>query len=197
MLGIFLDTETNGLHFTEHRILEIAFKTLDLETGETMFEYEALVCQPNEVWERSTPRSLEVNGFTYEKMKQGKQEAEVREEIIALFKKQNIVRGKAVFICQNPSFDRSFFGQLIHIEEQEGLQWPYHWLDLASMFWAHCLSVHGTLPWEVGFSKNAIARHFNLDDEAMPHRAMNGVDHLIMCYDALLGFDSAAHPGHS
>lgn len=197
MLGIFLDTETNGLQFTEHRILELAFKVIELETGGVVFEYETVICQPDEVWQRSSARSLEVNGFTYEKMKKGKRESLVKEEIVALFKKYAITREKAVFICQNPSFDRCFFGQLIPGEEQELLQWPYHWLDLASMFWAHCLSVHGVLPWEVGFNKNAIARHFDLPDEAEPHRAMNGVDHLIMCYEALLGFDRPAHLGHS
>lgn len=192
-----MDTEANGLNFVFNRILEIAFKGIDFETGKVVFQYATVVKQSDEVWERSNPDSLKVNGFTYEKMQTGKTPEVVREEIIALFKKHDIVRGKALYICQNPSFDRAFFRQIIEGDEQESMLWPYHWLDLASMFWSHCLKDEGLLPWEIGLSKNDIAAHLGIEKEAMPHEAMNGVEHLIKCYDALLGFDTEAHPGHS
>ena len=42
MLGIFLDTETNGLNILRHRVLEIAFKIVDILTGEEIDAYHAV-----------------------------------------------------------------------------------------------------------------------------------------------------------
>ena len=38
------------------------------------------------------------------------------------------------------------------------------------------------------FSKDAIAEKLNLKEEEKPHRALNGVNHLILCYEKLIGF---------
>lgn len=189
MIGIFLDIESNGLNVFKHRCLEIAIKLISLENHNELGSYSSIVGQPESVWEKSDPNSLKVNGFTFEMLHEGKSESEVSSEIIRLFDKHQIDRKNAVYICQNPSFDRSFFAQLIDPELQEQKLWPYHWLDLASMFWA--LSLKGSLdssplPWEVGISKNKIASYLELDEEKTPHRAMQGVDHLIECYNALL-----------
>ncbi|PCI92411.1 hypothetical protein COB11_07425, partial [Candidatus Aerophobetes bacterium] len=42
MLGIFLDTEASGLDAKKHKILEVAFKIVDLSTGEVQDNYESL-----------------------------------------------------------------------------------------------------------------------------------------------------------
>ncbi len=192
MIGIFLDTETNGLDFHSNRIIEIAFKLIDLFNGDVIAEYNTIVSQPLKVWEMSDPASLEVNGFTWEMLKDGISEEQLRSDIKEIFKKHNIRRREAVYICQNPSFDRNFFCQIISSREQEKLQWPYHWLDFASMFWSLTIEGHrtsqGPLPWDVGFSKDKIAKHLGLPPEQSPHRAMNGVDHLIQCYTAAVGY---------
>lgn len=189
MIGIFLDIESNGLDNTKHRILEIAFKFIDLTSREVLSSYDRLILQPKEVWAKSDPNSLEVNGFTYEKTLNGISESTASTEIQALFKEFNIQRKKAVYICQNPSFDRSFFAQLIDPQIQENNLWPYHWLDLASMFWAIQLKSHQLYgekaPWEIGISKDNIAKTLGLETEKSPHRAMQGVDHLIECYFSL------------
>jgi DNA polymerase-3 subunit epsilon/oligoribonuclease len=192
MLGIFLDTETNGLNASIHRILELAFRLVDLKTGEPLAAFHSLVMQPIEVWERSDQESLRINGFTFNEISKGKTIRTLSQEILQIFAHHGVKRGKAVFICQNPSFDRAFFGQLIDPDTQELLSYPYHWLDLASMYWALSLRDHrvqkGPLPWETGLSKDLIASRYNLPGEAKPHRAMNGVDHLIACYQAVVGF---------
>ena len=93
---------------------------------------------------------------------------------------------------QNPSFDRAFFAQIIDPDLQEKLLWPYHWLDLASMYWAKALTKEKTeankMPWVTGLSKDKIATVYKLPAEGKPHRAMNGVDHLILCYEVIVGF---------
>jgi oligoribonuclease len=192
MLGVFLDSETNGLNVHVHKILEIAFKIVDLKSGHIQDEYQTLVHQSFEAWEKSDPESLRINGFSWEEVKSGATPRQTAQQIIDLFAKWNIRRKEAVFICQNPSFDRAFFSQLIDPDTQELLSWPYHWFDLASMFWAISMDMakknQGPPPWELHFSKDAIAAHYHLPTEEKPHRAMNGVNHLMLCYKAVVGF---------
>ena len=188
MLGIFLDTETNGLNAQKHKVVEIAYKIVDVQTGKVLDEYEAVIFQSFEEWKKSDPLSLKVNGFAWNDVKDGMKEKQVAEAIKLSFKRNQIKRGEAVFICQNPSFDRAFFNQLIDADTQEQLNWPYHWLDLASMHWMKCLHQGSFLPWETGVSKNKIAALYDLDPEATPHKAMNGVNHLILCYRHVVGF---------
>lgn len=186
MLGIFLDTETNGLNFHKHRILEIAFTIIDLEKKKSIQNFHTIMKQPLEVWEQSDPISLSIHGIQYEELSFGLDEKAAAKKIITLFKEARIDRNQAVFICQNPSFDRSFFSQIIPSEEQEALNWPYHWLDLASMFWITYYHTHRSYPLDGGLSKDTIAHYYQLHPESKPHRALNGVNHLIECYYALI-----------
>ncbi len=192
MLGIFLDSETNGLNFYKHRIIEIAFQILDLFNGELIDEFQTVVAVTPEEWQRSDPESLQVNGFKWEEMAQGLSPALVGNQIQECFIKNRIKRGEAVFICQNPSFDRIFFAQLVDPDIQEKLRWPYHWLDLASMYWNEAMKKGalgtGKYPWTTGFSKDKIAQAYLLPTEEQPHRAMNGVKHLLLCYKTVVGF---------
>ncbi len=192
VLGIFLDSETNGLNFHKHKLVELAFKILDVETGELKGSFHAMIAMSKEEWHLSDPESLKVNGFTWEEVSQGERKEVAAAQVKALFTSLNIKRGSAVFICQNPSFDRAFFSQLIDGDEQEHLRWPYHWLDLASMYWAEAIrggrESRCNFPWETGYSKDKIAVTYQLEREKQPHRAMNGVDHLILCYKSVVGF---------
>lgn len=192
VLGIFLDTETNGLNAQRHKIIEIAYRILDVETEQELDHYESVIRLSSDEWALTDPESLKVNGFTWERVADGKEAGSVALEIQDSFQKCGIQIGKAVFICQNPSFDRAFFSRMIPVEMQEKLQWPYHWLDLASMYWTEGMrrarEGKGRYPWETGFSKDQISSVYKLPPEAKPHRAMNGVDHLILCYEQVVGF---------
>lgn len=191
MLAIFLDLETTGLDPAKHCVIEIAFKIIDVSTGEEKYSYERIVRQPLSLWEERDPVSVEINGFTWDKVMQGMDPSEIAKEVIKVFTDTGVQRGRAVFICQNPAFDRGFFGQLINIYTQQELNWPYHWLDLASMYWA-LLNQESTkknvpFPNELNLSKNSIAKNYQIPPEEMPHRAVNGVDHLIRCYSSVVG----------
>jgi DNA polymerase-3 subunit epsilon/oligoribonuclease len=191
MLGIFLDIESTGLDFTRHHVVEIALKVVDLTTGEIVSSYESIVKQPLSAWKKRDPLSVEINGFTFEKLLVGKEPKVVGEEIVNLLNGLKIKRGEAVFICQNPSFDRSFFSQLICPYTQELYKWPYHWLDLASMYLASIarksLEEGDEFPKTISLSKNDIAMSYGLPKEGIPHTAMNGVNHLIKCFEAVVG----------
>src|SRR3990167_4046921 len=187
MRAVFLDTETNGLNTQVHHIVELAFKIVDLETGALLDNYEKIVSMPEEAWAKSDKESLRINGFSWEEIQtKGQKPDLISQEITERFEQFEIKRKKAVFICQNPSFDRVFFSKLINPDRQEALFWPYHWLDLASMFWALSIieakSQKSPLPWQIGFSKDSIAFHYKIPPEDKPHRAMNGVSHLLLCY---------------
>lgn len=190
MLGIFLDLETTGLDPNSHRPIDLAFKVLDLESGELKGAFQSLVTLSKEAWTRADPVSIEINGYSFEEVQKGKEAEELAEEIVLLMQELGVVRRKAVFICQNPAFDRAFFTQIIPVYRQEELNWPYHWLDLASMYWTrvydHLLKEGKAVPESVNLSKNAIATHYGIPPEGKPHRAINGVDHLIQCYRAVL-----------
>ena len=45
MLGIFLDSETNGLNPFIHNIIELAYKIVDLATGKEIYKYESIIFQ--------------------------------------------------------------------------------------------------------------------------------------------------------
>ncbi len=193
MQAIFMDTETTGLDPAFHRLLEIAFKVVDVSSGYEKLTYQAIIKQPLGVWEQRDPHSVEVNGFTWEKVQLGKEEAVNRQEIMQIFSDLQIVRGSTIYICQNPAFDRIFFSQLIDLYTQEQKQWPYHWLDFASMYWAlqvkACLDMGKAFPQDIILSKNAIAQRYQLPIESLPHSALNGVDHLLLCYRTVIGFN--------
>lgn len=195
MLGIFLDLETTGLDCFLHRPLEIALKILNLHTGQTLCEYQNVLFQTGEDFNRSDPQSAKIHQIGRGEMALGVKRDRAGLEILALFQSFNIHRSNSLFICQNPSFDRPFFSQLIEVQEQERLHWPYHWLDLASMFWSLRLasasdfdSFEKVQILGNSLSKDEIARALKLPSEQQPHRAMQGVDHLIQCYSALVGF---------
>lgn len=191
MLNIFLDIETTGLDSRKHAPIDIGVKIFDPVSGILKGEYQTLIKQSEEVWKASDPESLRINGYTFEEISKGKSPDRVGKEIQELFMLCGIQRGQAVFVCQNPSFDRPFFAQLVDVYVQEKLNWPYHWLDLASMYWAgvvlKSLEAGEAFPKLVSLSKNSIASAYGLPPEASPHRAMNGVDHLVKCYEVVLG----------
>ena len=187
MYGVFLDIETNGLDPYRHIPLEIALAILNLHSGQSLCEYHTVIRSDALKWNESDERSLSVNGFTERETLQGAPKQVVAEEIEQIFRSHSIRRGRAFFICQNPSFDRPFFGQIISAYRQETLLWPYHWLDLASMYWAKQLSEKQQVQeFNLSVSKDAIASSFGLANEARPHRAQNGVNHLVACYRALM-----------
>lgn len=191
MLAIFLDIEATGLDSFRHSPIDIALKIVDVASGIEKGSYQSVLKQTPEVWGKRDLYSMEINGYLWEDLLVGKSPNQVKEEILALFESLNITRGKAIFICQNPAFDRGFFSQIIDVYTQEKLQWPYHWLDFASMYWALFLqnTKKNKLPFPetLNLSKNEIAKLYAIPPEASPHKAMNGVDHLISCYKAVVG----------
>lgn len=189
MLGVFLDIETSGLDPFLHDPLEIAFVLVDLLSGAELASYESLLQVSQEEWGRGDPRSFAINKITQEMLKKGKSRNQVAQEIEALLVKYRVTNERAFFICQNPSFDRPFFSKILSTAKQQELDLPYHWLDLASMYFAKRLVFEQKKQeFSLKLSKNDIAKAFSLPEEELPHRAMNGARHLLLCYEHVVGF---------
>lgn len=193
MLAIFIDIESTGLDPKVHGVIDIAIKLVNLSTNSVEGSYQSVVNIASNEWEARDPESIKINGYSSGTLSLGKKREQVTREIIEFFKKNKIVRKKAIFICQNPAFDRIFFAQLVDFSQQERLFWPYHWLDLASMYWAFSYKKFRdeniTFPETFSVSKNEIAEKYGLPSETHPHRAINGVDHLIKCYEAIFNVE--------
>ena len=196
MQAIFLDIETTGLDPLRHSPLDIAIQIVDLSEMLVKGEYQAAIRVTEEQWTHADPSSLAVNGYTYDRVLLGRPIDEIKEEIIHFFELHHVTRGESFFICQNPAFDRGFFNHIVDVYTQESLQWPYHWLDLASMYWVRYMDKHlqvgAPIPQHTNLSKNSIARSYDLPEESTPHSAINGVRHLISCFQKI--FDLQLDP---
>jgi oligoribonuclease len=189
MIGVFLDTETSGLNPFKHVPLEIALCLVDLFSGKELASFQTFMKVSDEEWAASDPIALKINGLKKEDLLHGVKREEAASAIEEIFRHFDISRDRAYFICQNPSFDRPFFAQIIPPYRQESLRLPYHWLDLASMYWAQFLvKKQKQSEFFLSVSKDSIAQEFGIPPEKSPHRAMNGVLHLLECYRKLVGF---------
>ena len=183
MKAVFVDIETTGLYFDTHTILDIALAVLELNDMSNLVTYTACITCDAHDWALADKEALQVNGYTPENhFPLAKHPSDVKQEIISFLKRCEILKDQAFFICQNPAFDKPFFLQIISQAEMSELGWPYHWLDLASMFWVKFYGSCYPAPSKLSLSKDSIARHFGLPHESRPHRALNGVLHLLQCY---------------
>lgn len=193
---IFLDAETGGLDAGKNPLLEIALKVVNAFSGELLGEYQSYVKIPRERWSCCHPRALEANGITRMDTLYGKNSDIIRNEIARLFQSLKIHKNNSCYICQNPTFDRGFFRQIFPEEVQTQLRWPCHWLDMASMNFAITIlgmkmsGLHedNICRFRIPFSKDGIARQHGLVPESKPHKAMNGVDHLMEIYKRIVGY---------
>jgi len=188
MYLIFVDTETSGLDPKIHNVLEIAMIIYNLTTKSVVDEYQRIVRINRMQFRRAQEGALKCNGFTFQELQdKGVYIGVVQEEVEAWFIKNGINRWNSKFIAQNCSFDRAFFFELIDEERQRDMKLPYHWLDFPSMNFALTLRDEENIdPMKIPFSKDHIAQVNNIPPEDKPHRAMNGVKHLLLLYQNIV-----------
>jgi oligoribonuclease len=183
MKAVFVDIETTGLDVSRHVAIDIALIVVDLNDYSYMHEYTSCIACDADHWWYSDPKALEVNGYnSLNHSKIAKDDWIVSEEIEKFLIEHEIVNGKAFFICQNPSFDRPFFLQIICHDRQIEMNLPYHWLDLASMYWIKFFGSFHPIPssycivpelaHEISLSKDSIAKHLGIPCESKPHKAI-------------------------
>ena len=190
--AIILDTETTGLDSVKSCVIEIALKVINTETGEHIDSFQSISKMSKKEWGNADPKALKINGFTWELIQaEGRSRSDIAVDICNLFSRLKLTPSTSFFLCQNPSFDRAFFSQLCPLPVQKACNFPYYWLDFASMNWALTSKTIGRKrrsPFCIPFSKDAIARDAGLPAEKKPHKAMNGVDHLLLLFTEIVGF---------
>lgn len=185
MIGVFVDIETTGLDFRKHVPLDIAVSIVDMSDISVIATYSSLITCNAYAWSNASDEALRVNGYDIDNHFHSKSAFDVGIEIENLFKKYVIEKGKAFFICQNPSFDKFFFGMIVDLYAARNRNLPYHWLDLASMYWIRFYGCCYPTPECLSLSKDSIAESFGIPPEIKPHKALGGVAHLISCYKAV------------
>lgn len=174
---IFIDIETTGLDSAKDVPLELAIIILDAADLGQFYNAEYVVRQEDVVLNKLGHISESIHGITRDEIRDGYNTYQIFLAVSDAFNLMKISKDNSVFIAQNPSFDRQFFNHIFPAEYQIQENWPYHWLDLASMFWAT-----EQAPEHMLLSKDNIADRLGVEPELKPHRAMQGVKHLIKCY---------------
>lgn len=194
MRGVFVDIETTGFNFRKHVPLDIAVSIVDLSDRTVIATYSSLITCTAHAWSYADDDALRVNGYDIDNHFPSKCAFDVGIEIENFLNKHEIEKGKAFFICQNPSFDKLFFGMIVDLFSARNRNLPYHWLDLASMFWVKFYGSCYPTPIELSLSKDSIAEHFDIAPEERPHKALNGVAHLIECYRRVSCWNACTTP---
>ena len=190
--AIILDTETTGLDASKAQIVEIAFKVVNTDSGECLNSFQGVVALSKKEWRDADLGALKINGFTWNDVQtRGRPRNDIAVDICSIFSQLKLSPQTAFFLCQNPSFDRVFFSQLCSPSVQKSCGFPYYRLDFASMNWALAakdIALGKRLPFRIPFSKDGIAQDAGLPFEDTPHKAMNGVDHLLLLFTNIVGF---------
>lgn len=181
MIAVFIDVETTGLDLYRDRLLEVGLIVVDLVQNKVVNTYEALILGPGPLEQTSGHHINQIT--TLEMINEGKTEEQVAHEIEQILIEHAVFMHHGFFVCQNPVFDYYFTRPLFGLMRTSIRAWPYHWLDLASMYW---IKLGHKSEYPVKLTKNNIARQLDLDTEAEPHRALNGALHLLECYNELM-----------
>jgi DNA polymerase-3 subunit epsilon/oligoribonuclease len=177
---IFIDIETTGTDFYLHMPLEICVRCTNQDLS-VVFEYNTLLKCSKYDWSNADKKALNVNGIKYKDVENAECYESCTYFIKNLFATYFVFPSFChAFVSQNPSFDRFFLTKIMGPDNMVDL--PYHWLDLASMYYA---KNYPSLN-QMSLSKDYIAKSLEIEPESKPHRAINGVDHLMKCYNKLI-----------
>ncbi|HNW96665.1 MAG TPA: exonuclease domain-containing protein [Candidatus Paceibacterota bacterium] len=166
-----VDVETTGLDSSIHEIIEIGLILINQKTLEILNKVN-LKIKPEHI-ERAFEKSLVINGYNENDWKDG----------LSLLEAMSIFNEKtkdAIFCSYNVVFDWSFIIEAfkkVNIKDQM----DYHRIDLLSMGWARFIK----LGLEK-FNLNEIAKQFNIAEEPLPHRAINGATIAFEIYKKLI-----------
>lgn len=194
MRGIFIDTETTGIDANKHVALEICVRVVDMsniDAHDNTAQYHSCITCSAYDWIIADHSALSLNGFDDRILSMGKPAEKVRIELLSFILSFDLTNSNSFFICQNPTFDKPFFDKIITLKDQLEYDIPYHWLDLASMYWMVMYARSSTEGEKISLSKDSIAQKLNLPIEEKPHKAIYGVQHLIECYKALIKYKNS------
>ncbi len=183
----FIDIETSGLK--PHKgavILQIGCLTDDPADG----EFSKTILCTNEEYGRRSPKAIEVNGLTWEVLKEkGEPFNEVRDALIRYLTKAEVENG--VFVGQNPSFDMGFLKFYMQAD-LDYIGAPYERpVDIRNMF-SEAIRRGRIITSEQGRSGVIISEVLGVEPEPEVHDGLEGAKVVKRHYDKLKELLAAA-----
>ena len=154
------DIETTGLNAQFHEIIDIGLIVVDQLTLKILDKFEAKI-KPSHI-KTAVKKALERNGYNDKDWRKAwdlKDALEIYSE-----KTEN-----AIVVIQNAYTDWAFLDEGFKKTGVEDLT-DYHRIDLFTLGWAKRTQFPGLNK----FSLASMAKYFELAEELLPHRAMNG-----------------------
>jgi len=181
----FIDLETTGLSPWVDTPELLKKKGVILSAGfvlETGPEFQVVITPTPEEWGFASPKALEVNGMTWDYLKEhGVVLQEAISKIITWLKEQDVNNEEWVFMAQNASFDKQF---MIHFMDEwlKFVNAPEEWIDFIPIF----KNLGSKLGLNVFYQNgHHISRELGVPEEPKPHEAIEGARSLKRNYDAL------------
>jgi DNA polymerase III epsilon subunit-like protein len=184
MKRCFVDLETTGLNPWKNNAREndkgvILSAGFVLETGP---ELEVIITPTVEEWGYASPQALQVNGMTWDFLKEkGMLWEDAAREILRWLAEYEIIENEWVFYAQNAPFDKKF---LLHFlgDWLTFLDVPTVWVDLIPIY----KNVGRKLGLNVHYQNtHHISQQLGVPEEPKPHQAIEGARALKRNYDAL------------
>lgn len=183
MQKLFVDIETTGLDPNMGAVpLEYGF-LLEKENGD-IETLTVLVCPSEEQFKAASPKALEVNGITWERLtKEGVSKDTADAQIWTWMLDHNINKDTTVHVGQNSRFDlmflRHFMGSLL-----EGINYPFdNPIDVIGMAKDYAAKSRTRF---TSFSGANIALAIGVEPEPALHTALGGVQAVKRNYDKLV-----------
>lgn len=184
MKRCFVDLETTGLNPWRDNANEndkgvILSAGFVLETGP---ELEVIITPTIEEWGHASPQALQVNGMTWDFLKEnGMIWEDAAREILWWLADYKVTGNEWVFYAQNAPFDKKF---LLHFlgEWLEFIDVPTVWTDFIPIY----KNVGRKLGLNVHYQNtHHISKQLGVPEEPKPHQAIEGARALKRNYEAL------------
>jgi len=173
MKKCYVDAETTGLNpwldnndkKAKGVILSIGFV---LDSKEKL---EVIITPTPEEWGHASPRALEVNGMTWDFLKEyGMTRDDAKNTILDWLREQDVNKEEYVFFAQNAPFDKKFLLNLLGAS-LEFINAPADWMDMIPIYKligrALGLNVHYQ-------NTHHISKQLGVREEPKPHEAIEG-----------------------
>ena len=183
MKKCFVDLETTGLEPWNEDLND---KGVVLSAGFVLddnSELEVIITPTVEEWRYASPYALEVNGMTWDFLKENGVERSVAQYHILHWLIANKVQeeNEYVFFAQNSSFDKKF---LLHLMDDwlSFMGAPTDWVDMIPIY----KLIGGTLGLNVRYQNtHHISKQLGVPEEPKPHEAIEGARAVKRNFEAL------------
>jgi DNA polymerase III subunit epsilon len=154
------DIETTGLDAERHEIIDLAVIIVDPETLKKKDEFSTRI-KPSNI-KTASKKALEISGYTERGWMTAPNLAKAMEEYAD-------VTADAVLVTDNIYFDWSFLSEAFKKTYVEDLL-HHRRIDLFTLAWSR----KDKLPGLKQFYLDNLCRHFDIEPESVPHRALGG-----------------------